>query len=532
MYCGAGGLSEGLRQVGFEVVFGIDKDRDSCESFAKNHPGVDVECASITDLTPDDIAKRVGGYVDLVVGGPSCQGFSTAGRRNGWVRADDPRNDLWSHMLAVVEKIRPRAFMMENVPGLFAWKEGQFGWKIIKAFEELGYTVSHDILLAADYGAPQLRRRLFIVGIREGEPFEFPARTHLGGWRRDTLDRWEKRRVAQGLLRHVSCWEAIADLPRLDGASHTVTKYAATVKTPIMKRLRLQAGREVHDHEALVLGDEALKIVRQVPQGGTWRDIAFEDLPERFRGMRRTDSTNLFGRLDPARPAYTINTQFMNVTTGCYTHPFEDRALSVREGARLQTFPDHYQFVGSVTSRARQIGNAVPPIMGSVLGVAIARHLGEHDKVQELPVIEPATTRPAGRASTTTSTRMTKQKRTGTKPELALRRELHSRGFRYRADEKPEPDIRRTADMLFRKAKVAVFLDGCFWHGCEIHSRDTKSNTLWWRDKIEANKARDAETNDLLEKRGWTVIRVWEHEPTADAADRIEAALRAKAARP
>lgn len=528
MYCGAGGLSEGLRQVGFEIIFGIDKDQDSCDSFAKNHPGVDVECASITDLTPQDIAKRVGGYVDLVVGGPSCQGFSTAGRRSGWVRDDDPRNDLWSHMLAVVEEIQPRAFMMENVPGLFAWKEGQFGWKIIKAFESLGYTVSHDILLAADYGAPQLRRRLFIVGIRDGVAFKFPEPTHLGGWRRDTLAQWETKRVDQGLLKHVSCWEAIADLPRLEGVSEPVTKYAATTKTPIMNHLRQGAGREVADHEALVLSDDTLKIVRQVPQGGTWRDINFADLPERFGGMRRTDSTNLFGRLDPQRPAYTINTQFMNVTTGCYTHPFEDRALSVREGARLQTFPDHYQFVGSVTSRARQIGNAVPPLMGSVLGAAIARHLGESDRIQGPPHIKPANTRLAGRASTTTSTRMTKQKRTGTKPELALRRELHSRGFRYRADAKPETDVNRTADMVFRKAKVAVFLDGCFWHGCGIHSRDTKSNTLWWRDKIAANKTRDAETTELLEGSGWTVIRVWEHEPTAEAADRVEAALRAK----
>ena len=167
-----------------------------------------------------------------------------------------------------------------------------------------------------------------------------------------------------------------------------------------------------------------------------------------------------------------------------------------------------------------------------VLGAAIARQLGAGDKVQDPPHIEPAKTRPAGRASTTTSTRMTKQMRAGTKPELALRRDLHSRGFRYRADEKPEVDIRRTADMVFRRAKVAVFLDGCFWHGCAIHSRDTKSNTLWWREKIEANKTRDAETTELLEGRGWTVVRVWEHEPTSEAADRVETALRSKSDRP
>lgn len=529
MYCGAGGLSEGLRQVGYQVVFGIDKNQDACETFAKNHPGVDLECASITSITPSDVAKRIGRHVDLVVGGPSCQGFSTAGRRNGWVRDDDDRNDLWSHMLAVVEKVQPRAFMMENVPGLFAWKEGQFGWKIIKAFEDLGYRVAHDILLAADYGAPQLRRRLFIVGIRGRGIFTFPEPTHLGGWRRDSLDRWEDERLRRGLLRHVSCWEAIADLPRLDTAvGQPVTGYAASARSPIAAHLRTGAAAEVLDHEALVLSEETLNLVRQVPQGGTWRDIAFADLPDRFRGgMRRTDSTNLFGRLDPARPSYTINTQFMNVTTGCYTHPYEDRALSVREGARLQTFPDRYEFVGSITSRARQIGNAVPPIMGSVLGVTIAEKLGRQSNVTPLSPIEPAKARPAGRASERTHIRMTRQKRTGTKPELALRKALHARGFRYKVDHKPEPDIHRSADMVFVAARVIVFLDGCFWHGCEIHSRDTKSNTLWWREKIDANKQRDAETTKLLEERKWTVIRVWEHEPIDAAADRVEQAVRA-----
>ena len=523
LYCGAGGLSEGLSQVGYDVAFGLDKDSDSCVSFKKNHPEADVVCGSITDFTPAELAERIGS-VDLVVGGPSCQGFSTAGRRNGWVRDDDDRNDLWSHMLAVVEKVKPRAFMMENVPGLFAWKEGEFGWKIIKAFEQLGYGVQHDILLAADYGAPQLRRRLFIVGLRDGADFEFPEPTHLGGWRRDTLDMWEEQRVGRGLLRHVSCWEAIADLPSLNEVTgDLVTKYATTSRTPIATHLRLGSAKEVRDHQAHVLGDDTLALIRQVPQGGTWRDIAYADLPERFRGMRRTDSTNLYGRLDPARPSYTINTQFMNVTTGCYTHPYEDRALSVREGARLQTFPDHYEFVGTITSKARQIGNAVPPLMGSVLGSAIAAQIEETDslRVRLAPVIHPAVKRPAGRATAETRKRMTTQKRTGTKPELALRRALHARGLRYRVDAKPLPDLRRTADLVFGTAKVAVFLDGCFWHGCELHSRETKSNTLWWRDKIDANKKRDAETTAVLEERGWGVVRIWEHEGIEVAARRV-----------
>jgi DNA (cytosine-5)-methyltransferase 1 len=526
LFCGAGGLSEGLRQVGFKIVFGIDKDADSCASFQRNHPDTYVECAKITDLSPEDIATRVGGHVDLVVGGPSCQGFSTAGRRNGWVRDDDDRNDLWSHMLAVVERLQPDAFMMENVPGLFAWKEGQFGWRIIQAFRELGYGVTHDILLAADYGAPQLRRRLFIVGLRHGKEFAFPAATHLGGWRRDTRDQWEQRRAELGLLKHVTCWEAIADLPPLQGGPGVKSMpYPGGRRTPIARHLRQGAGRILEDHEAWVLAEDHLGLVQQVPQGGTWRDIRPIDLPPRFRGgMRRTDSTNLFGRLDPGRPAYTINTQFMNVTTGCYTHPYEDRALSVREGARLQTFPDRYTFEGPISSRARQIGNAVPCIMGSVLGAQLATYLQPARRSRTItaaPLLAPAAQRPAGRATPETRARMLRQKRQGTKPEMELRRALHARGFRYRVDSQVVPGLRRRADLVFATARVAVFLDGCFWHGCEDHARPTKSNTLWWREKIDANKERDAETTKALEDHGWVVLRVWEHEPAEQAVVRI-----------
>lgn len=529
LFCGAGGLSQGLKEVGYNVVLGLDKDEDSCQTYTANHPDAAVECASITDLTPRDIARRAGGRVDVVVGGPSCQGFSTAGRRTGWVRDDDDRNDLWSHMLAVVEHLQPQAFLMENVPGLFAWKEGQFGHKIMEAFRGLGYGVHHDILLAADYGVPQLRRRLFIVGLRNGARFDFPVQTHLGGWRRDTLDQWEEQRVQRGLQKHVSVWETIADLPSLTAAdSVPATAYATSRLSPIARHLRSGAGKVLRDHEANTLAADTMALVHHVPQGGTWRDIPPHLLPARFSGMRRTDSTNLYGRLDPARPAYTINTQFMNVTTGCYTHPYEDRALSVREGARLQTFPDRYAFVGGTASRARQIGNAVPVLLASVLGTRLGEHLegATRRSVTEAPVIAPAKQRPAARTSAATSQRMSRQPKAGTKPELAVRRLLHAEGLRYRVDEQVLPGLRRRADLVFRPAKVAVFIDGCFWHGCEQHSRATKSNTLWWREKIDANKARDLETTTLLEAEGWRVIRVWEHDSPEVSAKAVIAAVR------
>lgn len=520
LFAGAGGLTEGFRRAGYVVPFALDIDHESCETFRLNHPDTDVAECSITELTPAEIARRSGSTVDVVIGGPSCQGFSTA-RKNRWHDPESERNLLWQHMLAVVKQLKPRAFVIENVPGMVAWKTGNFGDQILKEFRGLGYTVSEPrILLAADYGVPQRRRRLFIVGIRGKQKFQFPEPTHMGGWRRDTLDHWEVKREAAGLYRHLSCWETIADLPLLEGTTGLQTSRLVNIPlTPIIRRLR--GGKTiVRDHEVFEIGEDQLSLIHHVPQGGTWRDIPRHLLPDRFRGMRRTDSSNLLGRLDPNLPAYTITTQFNNVTVGCNTHPFEDRALTIREGARLQTFPDRYQFVGSLTSRARQIGNAVPPLLAEVLAVSIAQQLGAN--VEAHKGVKPAALIPNPPTSEAVRQRLSRQAKKDTKPETLLRDELKKLGItEFDTDVRPLPDLRRTADLAFRDERLAVFVDGCFWHGCPQHHRDTKSNTKWWREKIDNNKRRDAETTTHLQTAGWTVERVWEHEQPAAAAQRI-----------
>ncbi|MCZ7421919.1 DNA mismatch endonuclease Vsr [Verrucosispora sp. WMMA2121] len=534
LFCGAGGLTQGLKMAGYEVSFALDLDKDSCATYEANHPEVHVENGSITSYTPAQLAELAGGEVDVVVGGPSCQGFSTAGRRTGWVRPEDERNQLWEHMLAVVAELRPRAFLMENVPGMVYWREGHFGAKILAAFEDLGYAVNKDILLAADYGVPQRRRRLFIVGLLDSKPFEFPEPTHMGGWRRDTLHLWEKKRVEQGKQRHLTVWDSIADLPEIgNGPGSGLLDYRQDRITPFARWIRGDTA-EVRDHEVAPLSDHHLALISHVPQGGTWRDIPPHLLPERFMGgMRRTDSTNLMGRLDPRLPAYTVNTQFGNVTTGCFTHPYEDRALSVREGARLQTFPDSYRLVGSLGSRYRQVGNAVPPLLGAILASAIAQQIAEpavaalHKRPQVPPSSRSLPSAPAA-TDDKTRARMSRQGKRDTTPEMRIRRQLHSRGYRFLVDAKPEPALRRTADLLFRGPKIAVFVDGCFWHGCEQHARPTKSNTKWWADKIETNRQRDAETVALLEAKGWKSIRVWEHEDPDAAVERIEQEILAR----
>lgn len=536
LFSGAGGLSAGFQAAGFEPTFALDKDPDSCATYAANL-GLTPECSSIADFTPADLARRLSG-VDVILGGPSCQTFSTQGRRFTWADPEDERTGLWKHMLAVVEAVRPRAFLLENVPGLshrgLAYeKDGDAHGEIADHFRQLGYTLRAAILLAADYGVPQLRRRLFVVGVVEGLQFRFPEPEHLGGWRRDTQQKWEAERVRRGLLRHITFGEAVGDLPVVRGGQPSPRTYARDPESGYEKLMRAGHRGGLTDHEARALGEVHAALVAHVPKGGTWRDIPPHLLPDRFQGgVRRTDSTNLLGRLDPERPSYTITTQFNNVTAGCFTHPTEDRALSVREGARLQSFPDSFAFTGTVSSRCRQVGNAVPPLLAQHLACAVAESLIPAAAPRRPRRIRSARESSAPVPTADSRSRMVRQKRRGTAPEQRVLFELRKLGIRPRQHVQPLPGLRREADGCLKGDKLAIFVDGCFWHGCLEHSRETKSNTLWWREKIAANKRRDADTDATLGEAGWTVVRVWEHQhPQVAAKEIFEVVRRLRAAR-
>lgn len=533
LFCGAGGLTEGFRAAGYDVSFALDFDEDSCATYRANHPDTHVECASITDFTPDDIARLAGGKVDVVLGGPSCQSFSTHGRRYGWVAKGDPRNDLWEHMFKVVAHLRPRAFVMENVPGMVYFKSGSFGDKILQRFRDEGYKVRNEILLAADWGVPQRRRRLFIVGVLGNEEFEFPAPTHLGGWRRDTLELWEKKRVARGLLEHLTVWDAIGDLPPIGNSTEPPTKYSLPPGKAKSLAGHLRDGaRILRDHEVSLMSDDTRDLIKHVPPGGTWRDIPPHLLPDRYRGMRRTDSTNLLGRLSASLPAYTITTQFNNVTTGCNTHPVEDRALSVREGARIQTFPDTYEFRGSLSSRCRQIGNAVPPLLAQVLAHAIAVQLGG----KAVGELHPAPTPPRrgnwpNLPSTDDEVAQARMKREQRQDTIGLRlvmAELEKAGV-VAAESSVDGEGPRDGVLLLEEARVAVLVNSCFWNGCPEHSKDTKSRTKWWAEKIAANQTSDEAAVEHWKRQGWDVGVFWEHEGPADIVRRIRELAEGKA---
>lgn len=532
LFCGAGGLTEGFRAAGYDVPFALDQDEDSCATYRLNHPNTHVECAPITALSPRRIGELAGGRVDVVLGGPSCQSFSTAGRRTRWVEDGDPRNDLWEHMFAVVEHLRPKAFVMENVPGMVYFGAGSFGEKILRRFADLGYQVRKQILLAADWGVPQRRRRLFIVGVLESDPFDFPQPTHLGGWRRDSLELWERRRREQGLLEHLTVWDAIGDLPRLGDDLGPVCTYPRRAgDTPAFARWLRHGARTLRDHEVPAMRAETRALIAHVPAGGTWRDIPPHLLPDRYRGMRRTDSTNLLGRLDADLPAYTINTQFDNVTTGCFTHPVEDRPLSVREGARIQTFPDTYRFVGSLASRCRQIGNAVPPLLAHVLAHAIAGHIGGAGAAAAYPPpLVPRrgtwTDHPTGHDELGQARRR-REARQDTIAVRLVQAELTRQRVAFTVSTQEHGAV-RVGDILLEQHRIAVLVNSCFWNGCPEHAAATKSRTKWWAPDIAANTARDAADEAFWKSAGWDVAVFWEHEKPEDVARHVGELVKAK----
>lgn len=360
LFCGAGGLSEGLRQAGFAPRIGIDFDKHAAATYRHNHSGVPVIEKDIANVSGVEIMDLAGlSSVDLIAGGPSCQGFSTHGKR----MQDDPRNFLFKHFVRLVDEIKPRMFLMENVRGMLTYNKGAFRRQIEAAFEEIGYRTNFAQVLAADYGVPQLRNRILFIGTREDElPLTFPAPTHGD--------------PNKGLLPYVTVEQAIGDLP-LMGTDYQDQRrpYKTPPRGHYQVYCRSQAPSKVSLHVGRPLSSQASQVAQFIGQGEGLRAVPVSALPDRFKRMRtvsngelRRDCTTLYHRLSPSRPAYTITCNYKNVASGPFLHPEEDRSISHREAARFMSFPDRFEFVGAAISR--QIGNSVPPLL--------ARAIGEH----------------------------------------------------------------------------------------------------------------------------------------------------------
>lgn len=380
LFSGAGGIAVGFADAGYRVIGGIDNFQQAVESFEANIADARGLVRDLRERDFSDVREFVGtAGVDVVVGGPSCQGFSTSG---GLSRAtgrnqDDPRNRLFLNYLDLVDELRPSWIVFENVPGLLLYNQGRVALEIVRAFREIGYTVVPMILLAADFGVPQLRRRLVFVGNRTGADIAFPAATHGNAdlWRNYALPFAHLSRIGHGggeeVLPHVSFADACSDLPPVEeGKEIDGVKYPSRAATAYQREMR-KASRLVRQHTAADLAAIDRLAARTLKAGQNWRDIPIDQLPDRFRRIRPYDATTILKRLQNDAPAYTITTKFNEGTTGAFIHPEQARTLTLREAARLQSFPDRFVFSGSAAQIRQQIGNAVPPLLARALAEAI-----------------------------------------------------------------------------------------------------------------------------------------------------------------
>lgn len=378
LFCGAGGLAEGFRQAGYRILGGVDYFPAAIETFEANIPGAIGVLADLREPDLDDLEKRFKG-VDVIVGGPSCQGFSTSGGLSKSAGRDqsDPRNRLFINYTDIVERLKPSWIVFENVPGLLLYENGKVALEIVRAFREIGYELVPMILLAADFGVPQLRRRLVFVGNRTGADISFPTPTHGDAnlWKGFSLPFAHLSRIGHGkeddVLPHVTFADACSDLPRVaEGKEIDGKPYASEPKSSYQAAMR--AGSEnVRQHAAAELSTLDRIAAKSLKPGQNWRDLSDDVLPDRFKKIRRYDATTLLKRLRDDLPTYTITTKFNEATTGAFIHPNQARTITLREAARLQSFPDKFVFSGSAAQVRQQIGNAVPPLLAKALAEAI-----------------------------------------------------------------------------------------------------------------------------------------------------------------
>ena len=343
LFCGCGGLSKGFEMAGYNILLGVDFNEPALKTYAHNHKGSKTLCGDLAapdtfDKIDDLLGKK---NVDVIVGGPPCQGFSLTGPR----QFDDQRNKLYLAMIETVRRYKPKAFLIENVPGMATLYKGEVRNEIVKRFTLMGYAVSNQILCSADYGVPQIRKRLVFVGLLNGEmPFEFPA-PYLKP------------------ENYITCEQAIGDLPSLE---HTlgddVSEYDKEPQTEYQKMMRGECD-VLYNHKAVDHKQFVKDTIALVPDGGNWKDLPPGVGESRIFHMAWT-------RYCSYKPSRTIDTGHRN-----NFHYKWNRCPTVRESARLQSFPDDFVFLGNKGQQDKQVGNAVPCLMAKAVGIQLLKYL-------------------------------------------------------------------------------------------------------------------------------------------------------------
>ena len=350
LFSGCGGLDYGFKQANYDIIWANDILKDACTTYAHNI-GDHIVCCDINSIDKNVIPKA-----DIIVGGPPCQSFSLAGKRDP---NDERSNMVWSY-LEVLKHVSPKLFLLENVTGILSAKNPD-GSKVLdhltRAFQDLGYSVAVHKLNAADYGVPQRRVRIFLIGSKTGDKIPAPPITNSKD--EGTLPFW------------VTVEEALSDLPST--SVNGMCKYHSGPKSNYQQSMRIRQNGCVSLHITPYASEKDKELMEHIPPGGNYQDVPDSTATKRILNFKKTGGrTTTYGRLSKDMPAYTLNTHFNRLNVGCNIHYDKKRLISLREGLRLQSFPDDFEVISSNKRNYYvQIGNAVPPMLGK----AWAEHL-------------------------------------------------------------------------------------------------------------------------------------------------------------
>lgn len=345
LFAGVGGLSLGFEKKGFDVVLANEYDTSIAASYIANHKNTKMIVGDITSLDLEETFGKLAGTIDVIIGGPPCQGFSQKGQRK---TIHDERNFLFKYYVSVVELIKPKYFVMENVPNLLTAEGGFFRGEIEELFNKLGFSLEYGVLNASDYGVPQNRRRAVIIGKLNGDAPKLPA--------------------PQG--KKVTIWDAISDLAYLEsGEGSEEQEYKYPAESDYEKMLRLGSST-LFNHVATKHSPLALERLALIPP-----NAGREVLPEEH--LTKSIYSGTWTRMRKDEISVTITTRFDTPSSGKFTHPFLNRAITVREAARIQSFPDNFHFIGNKGSQMKQVGNAVPPLLAAAIAEVIMKDIKE-----------------------------------------------------------------------------------------------------------------------------------------------------------
>ena len=362
LFCGAGGLSLGFEMANFKIELAIELEENYYRAYRRNHSETLSLNKDITLLNCEEISDKYlkNKEIDGIIGGPPCIGFSSVGNR----RPDDPRNMLIFYFIQWVKYFKPKFFVMENVPGILSMGKGKVVEKVVNMYKEMGYNCKMEILLAADYGVPQLRQRVFFIGTQNKSVYSFK------------IQKTNKNNIVlksdlekNALPSYLTVQDALSDILKINPLTkqrveNSTIKYNGPPLTNYQEYLR-ENSDELCDHFAPNHGEIVERRISHIAQG-----MNHSSLPKEFQ--LKGGYPNIYGRLHLDSPADTITGNCGCVSApGRFIHPIQNRAISIREAARLQSFPDRYKFCGTMRDKYKQVGNAVPPLMAYAVAKSI-----------------------------------------------------------------------------------------------------------------------------------------------------------------